>query len=773
MHRSLARVTAFAVATTLLVALLPGVAPAAPAAATARPAVRSWLAETAQGRSAARVQRAQARAARALPGRMTPAAAPTVRATAISDIPGVPLLGNVATGTMPAVDPNGPEPFAISVYAFPLAAGERAVAAVDVTPTVPGAPADFAILAYGPTATSVFGGSPIAVGTPVSDNHARAPFGASASEPGTYYVALLNQGAAFNYRMQVTTSAADPLDAYPGLPLGPGTTTGTLSLLHPNNVYSVALEKGDLLMLDVAARNAPIAAIYGPETTTTDISLAPQDFSRPMRNGIDRMIYEATGTANYQVVLWGLDYLTGDLSQDTTYAVDCSIVPAAAQNDDEIPGVALSPALSTTGTAEATGSLDPSAGDRDDVRRVMLRSGQRVKASLEGTAALWVYGPRETTLAKVTGTPDASWTCPPFAGPDSGVGEFLVPETGFYYFDVSAAASETTGASDWRLSLAVDEPRLARTAGSDRYETSARVSRDVFEMADTVVLATGAGYADALAAAGLAGTVQGPVLLTPRDALPHATKREIARLGAREVYIVGGTAAVDNAVKTDLEAMGCTVTRIAGADRYATSVRVAEKMDAIKLAQDGPGGGFGGGSAFVVSGTGFADALSAAPYAAGNSTPILLTKPTGLPAAVSGYIAKNVGDVTIVGGTAAVSTGVEDQIGLLNDQSVYVARVSGTNRFSTSYKLALAMVNDGLADPSLVYLATGRSFADALGGGAAVGAYGGVMVLTESTGLSPEVRPMLGRSVDQYVRLLGGTGALGAAVETQAKGAMK
>ncbi len=62
----------------------------------------------------------------------------------------------------------------------------------------------------------------------------------------------------------------------------------------------------------------------------------------------------------------------------------------------------------------------------------------------------------------------------------------------------------------------------ARVSGADRYETASLVCASTFATGscDAVVIATGADFPDALCAAGLAGAVEGPVLLTPKNAAP-------------------------------------------------------------------------------------------------------------------------------------------------------------------------------------------------------------------------------------------------------------
>ncbi len=82
-----------------------------------------------------------------------------------------------------------------------------------------------------------------------------------------------------------------------------------------------------------------------------------------------------------------------------------------------------------------------------------------------------------------------------------------------------------------------------------------------------VALVTTRGDADLAAAAALGHTV----LLTAPDALPAATRDALERLAPRDVVVVGGPRAIAPAVVAEVEALGATVTRLAGPDRTATS----------------------------------------------------------------------------------------------------------------------------------------------------------------------------------------------------------
>ncbi|MGI8535973.1 MAG: cell wall-binding repeat-containing protein, partial [Mycobacteriales bacterium] len=116
-----------------------------------------------------------------------------------------------------------------------------------------------------------------------------------------------------------------------------------------------------------------------------------------------------------------------------------------------------------------------------------------------------------------------------------------------------------------------------RLSGPDRFETAADIAVKTFGTADTVLLATGVKFPDALTGNYLAGaTGDTPILLTLPDAVPPATRDALETLGATKVIILGGTTAVSPAVENDLND-NYTVERLGGSDRYATAEILAKR----------------------------------------------------------------------------------------------------------------------------------------------------------------------------------------------------
>lgn len=90
-----------------------------------------------------------------------------------------------------------------------------------------------------------------------------------------------------------------------------------------------------------------------------------------------------------------------------------------------------------------------------------------------------------------------------------------------------------------------------------------------------VVVASGAGFPDALGAGPAGGAYGAPIILLPKDPpIPTASSNELVRLDPRQVVILGGTAAISGAMETALATLlpNATIMRLAGADRYETNV---------------------------------------------------------------------------------------------------------------------------------------------------------------------------------------------------------
>lgn len=97
--------------------------------------------------------------------------------------------------------------------------------------------------------------------------------------------------------------------------------------------------------------------------------------------------------------------------------------------------------------------------------------------------------------------------------------------------------------------------QVTRLAGTDRYQTAAAISAGTFGSADTVFLATGANFPDALGGGPVAGMVPGPLLLVTGSSVPAAAANELRRLDPDRVVILGGSGVVSESVVSQVRAI--------------------------------------------------------------------------------------------------------------------------------------------------------------------------------------------------------------------------
>lgn len=284
---------------------------------------------------------------------------------------------------------------------------------------------------------------------------------------------------------------------------------------------------------------------------------------------------------------------------------------------------------------------------------------------------------------------------------------------------------------------------LVRIAGSDRYSTAVKVSQKSFtKPQSTVVIASGESWADALAAGPLAAFVEGPILLVKKDSLPAVVDAELKRLGPTHVIVVGGRGAISDYVYGRVGFWANDTIRIAGADRYATAEAVAAQLPPVD-------------SVYVASGTGFADSLAGGAAAAAEGGALMLTSPSSLSPAAARVLTKNTpSHVVILGGTAAVSSGVEAQIKAAAPGAT-VDRAAGRDRYETAAVVADALWGDTGADA--VFYASGTNFPDALAAAPAAYVNDAPVLLTRGTctpGATAAVEESLAPSLGVF---LGGT----------------
>ncbi|WP_017752032.1 cell wall-binding repeat-containing protein [Clostridium tyrobutyricum] len=304
---------------------------------------------------------------------------------------------------------------------------------------------------------------------------------------------------------------------------------------------------------------------------------------------------------------------------------------------------------------------------------------------------------------------------------------------------------------------------VSRVAGADRIATADSLAEKQFASSktDNVVLVNGYGYADAVSATPLAKLLKAPILLTSGgSSLESEVSKTISDVGAKNVYIVGGTGVVSSSIETSLDS-NYTVERIQGTEdttRMGTNAAVAEKVISMGGQKTG----------MLVNGKdGYADALSVAAVAAQKGYPVLLASSTGVSDVVKDVVSENSLTVKAVGGDAVLPQSVVS--------SVNGNKVTGNtaNRYATNLAVLDYFNNNGGIDFSTIYLAMGgvtnTQFADALVASAAAANNGSPLVLTSQAADSYSVNArnyIINKNGGANIIIVGGTGVVTPSVES-------
>jgi putative cell wall-binding protein len=223
-----------------------------------------------------------------------------------------------------------------------------------------------------------------------------------------------------------------------------------------------------------------------------------------------------------------------------------------------------------------------------------------------------------------------------------------------------------------------------------------------------------------------------PVLLSTSAELNYYAEEALSALSRNsqdfQVIIIGGEPSVSPAVEEALiQRFGAGgVVRLAGPNRYATALEVLYFGSLFGQWSD---------TVIIASGTGFADALSVAPYAAHTRTPIILSDGLSLTEAARAEIAAGgFKRAVIVGGEPSISLDVQNQLAeiLAADK---IVRLAGPNRYATSLAIANWELSEGMGADG-VAVALGENFPDALAGGVLLGRTGAVVLLASPANIS-------------------------------------
>ncbi len=300
---------------------------------------------------------------------------------------------------------------------------------------------------------------------------------------------------------------------------------------------------------------------------------------------------------------------------------------------------------------------------------------------------------------------------------------------------VAPAAAFAEDGADLEASERISEPaptKWTRIAGENAYDTMLAIVKKGVENNDfvtggTVVVATGEGYWDALAASSLAGEHKSPVVITAKDELSKQAKEALELLKPKTILVMGGPLAVSDSTVSAMEKIA-TTKRVYGGSAADTAVAISKELKSA------------GKVCIVATSDGYWDALSISPYSNSRDVPIFLTASSDDPEkhVLSDNTVAAIKDggyerVVIVGGKLAVSEGVEKQlIDGAGISSENVFRVAGAGAIETSALIADFELED--MSTSHLSVATTSGYWDALTGASLAGRQDSILVLTSVEG---------------------------------------
>lgn len=189
---------------------------------------------------------------------------------------------------------------------------------------------------------------------------------------------------------------------------------------------------------------------------------------------------------------------------------------------------------------------------------------------------------------------------------------------------------------------------VERLSGATRYETNIEILKEAKVDGDELLICTGAGFADSLAASATGHPI---LLVNPNGSLSKAQKDYLATLNGKEIHIIGGEAAIPDRYSDALAPYSNgTVYRYYGENRYMTAIKLAEFYypEADR--------------AVVAYAWTFPDGLCGGSLACAMGSPLFLTR-TGDEGIVAGYaLTAGMEEGYVLGGTKLISNEAANRI---------------------------------------------------------------------------------------------------------------
>ncbi len=197
---------------------------------------------------------------------------------------------------------------------------------------------------------------------------------------------------------------------------------------------------------------------------------------------------------------------------------------------------------------------------------------------------------------------------------------------------------------------------ITRCSGLDRNETSAAVAEQIGTN-NGIIAAVDSDFTDALSAAPIAGKLNMPIILVPKDKMPDSVKNFISNKYIPKTYVLGDKNIISDKVANEFP----NVQRITGRDSYERNINIintfSDKLDFS--------------SAFLVYSGGFADALSVSALAALKGNPVILVGDQLASVTQNFMKSKHFTNLTILGGKNLITDTILNELTGTNQDNNY------------------------------------------------------------------------------------------------------
>lgn len=228
----------------------------------------------------------------------------------------------------------------------------------------------------------------------------------------------------------------------------------------------------------------------------------------------------------------------------------------------------------------------------------------------------------------------------------SYISDKMNPDGTIYILGGTAAVSQTAERELKRIAT------VSRIEGSNRYFTNLAILEEAGMDKDTILVGTGLNFADSLSA-----SATGLPILLVKDELSSRQKEFLQQNRNKNIIILGGTGAVNSYVEDQLRQYG-EVSRVAGSNRFETSLKIAEKFfpnaktAVIAYSHEFPDGLCGGALGYQLNG------------------PVILTREQNASSAKAYVREKGITGATVMGGLTRLDDSVVRDIMGVNDSYV-------------------------------------------------------------------------------------------------------